>query len=152
MQAMWVSCAFFLLFIYFLWFCFVDKAKGAPSRRKSSLVNTACFTAMLWLYTQYVHISALKLRLLMQILFQCHYWRWCELNNFNSMLPNDAKKHKIIDQQPSVTDHFGPEDQVAKQVPYSDKALETASIKWLIQINQVCNFYCFLSCCLHAQI
>ena len=46
----------------------------------------------------------------MHILFQRHYQRWCELNDFDSMLPDDAKKCKIIDQQPSITDHFGPED------------------------------------------
>ena len=55
------------------------------------------------------------------------------------MLPDDAKKCKIVDKQPSVTEHFGPEDRVARLIPYSDKALEMASIEWLIQTNQVCH-------------
>ena len=59
------------------------------------------------------------------------------------MLPDDAKKRKIVDKQPSVTEHFGPEDRVARPIPYSDKALETASIEWLIQTNQVCHYLLF---------
>ena len=59
------------------------------------------------------------------------------------MLPNDAKKHKIVDKQPSVTKHFGPEDQVARPIPYSNKALKMASIEWLIQTNQVCHSLLF---------
>ncbi|KAF8263332.1 hypothetical protein EI94DRAFT_1597978, partial [Lactarius quietus] len=65
------------------------------------------------------------------------YRKWCELNNFNSMLPDDTKKHKLIDKQPSVTKHFGPEDRDARPIPYSDKALETATLEWIVQTNQL---------------
>ena len=61
------------------------------------------------------------------------------------MLPEDTKKHKCVEKQPSVTEHFGPEDQDARPIPYSDKAFETAALKWLIETNQVCTFYYFLS-------
>ena len=30
-------------------------------------------------------------------------------------------------------------------IPYSDKAFETAALEWLIETNQVCTFYYFLS-------
>lgn len=53
------------------------------------------------------------------------------------MLPEDTKKRKNLDKQPSVTEHFGPEDRDAKRIPYSDKSLETASLEWMIQTNQV---------------
>jgi hypothetical protein len=53
------------------------------------------------------------------------------------MLPEDTKKRKSVEKQPSVTEHFGPKDPGAKPIPYSDKALETASLEWLIQTNQV---------------
>ena len=66
------------------------------------------------------------------------------------MLPDDAKKRKIVEKQPSVTKHFGPDERVARPTPYSEKALETASIEWLIQTNQVCHLYCFSSRCLHT--
>ena len=59
------------------------------------------------------------------------------MNHFNSMLPEDTKKCKCIEKQPSVIEHFGPEDQDAKPIPYSNKALEAAALKWLIKTNQV---------------
>ena len=55
------------------------------------------------------------------------------------MLPGDTKKRKTIDKQPSVTEHFGPEDRDVKTIPYSDKSLETASLEWMVQMNQVCH-------------
>jgi hypothetical protein len=61
------------------------------------------------------------------------------------MLPEDTKKRKIVEKQPSVTEHFQPEDRAARPIPYSDKALETASLEWLIETNQVCPLYCFPS-------
>ena len=57
------------------------------------------------------------------------------------MLPEDTKKHKQVDKQPSVTEHFGPKDHNAKLIPYSDKALEIASLEWVIQTNQV---FCYV--------
>jgi hypothetical protein len=53
------------------------------------------------------------------------------------MLPEDTKKCKQIEKQMSVTDHFSPEDQDAKPIPYSDKALETVALEWLVETNQV---------------
>ncbi|KAF8262702.1 hypothetical protein EI94DRAFT_1601197, partial [Lactarius quietus] len=64
------------------------------------------------------------------------YQKWCEMSNFNSMLLDDAKKRKLVDKQPSVTEHFGPEDRDARPILYSDKALETAALEWIIQTNQ----------------
>ena len=57
------------------------------------------------------------------------------------MLPEDTKKHKQVNKQPSVTEHFGPKDHNAKPIPYSDKALEIASLEWVIQTNQV---FCYV--------
>ncbi|KAF8473761.1 hypothetical protein DFH94DRAFT_695826 [Russula ochroleuca] len=72
-----------------------------------------------------------------------HYRKWCTSNNFESMLPQDTKEHKKAaidkergDRQLSVTEHFGPEDLDTKSIPYSDKALETAVLEWLIETNQ----------------
>jgi len=60
------------------------------------------------------------------------------------MLPLDAKQRKKVltdkgqlERQSSVTEHFAPEDPASKPIPYSDKALETASLEWLIETNQV---------------
>jgi hypothetical protein len=65
----------------------------------------------------------------------------------------DTKKRKCIEKQPSITEHFGPADQEARPIPYSDKALETAALEWLIETNQVCTFSYFLSSMLmHANI
>ena len=36
-----------------------------------------------------------------------------------------------------MTEHFGPKDQDAKMIPYSDKSLETVSLEWMVQTNQV---------------
>ena len=55
------------------------------------------------------------------------------------MLPGDTKKHKTINKQPSVTEHFGPKDRDVKMIPYSDKSLETASLEWMVKMNQVCH-------------
>ena len=61
------------------------------------------------------------------------------------MLPEDTKKRKSVEKQPSVTEHFGPEDRDARPIPYSDKAIEIAALKWLIETNQVCILSYFLS-------
>jgi hypothetical protein len=68
------------------------------------------------------------------------------------MLPLDAKQRKKVltdkdslERQSSVTEHFGLEDPASKPIPYSDKALETASLEWLIETDQVSLFYPLLS-------
>lgn len=78
------------------------------------------------------------------IVFKHRYRKWCEKNNFESMLPEDSKKRKALaldksrlSRQSSVTDHFGPEDTDAKPIPYSDSAFKTAAVEWLIETNQV---------------
>ena len=53
------------------------------------------------------------------------------------MPPEDTKRHKCLEKQPSVTEHFGPEDRDARPIPYSERALETAALEWLIETNQV---------------
>ena len=69
---------------------------------------------------------------------QRRYRQWCNSNKFDSMLPEDTKKCKITEKQPSVTDHFAPESQDMRPVLYSDKALEVAALEWVISTNQVC--------------
>lgn len=69
------------------------------------------------------------------------YRSWCAANSFESILPKDAKErsdHKRgVDHQLLVTDHFGPEDPASKPIPFSDKALESAALEWLVETNQV---------------
>ncbi|KAH9046116.1 hypothetical protein EDB84DRAFT_1265473 [Lactarius hengduanensis] len=66
------------------------------------------------------------------------YRKWCESNNFDSMLPEDSKKRKRIekDRQSLVIDHFGPEDPTMRPIPFSEKALQTAALEWVIETNQ----------------
>ncbi|KAH9060416.1 hypothetical protein EDB83DRAFT_2168617, partial [Lactarius deliciosus] len=64
------------------------------------------------------------------------YRKWCNTNNFDSMLPQDSKQHKCVDKEPLITEHFGPEDPSARPIPFSNKALETAALEWLIETNQ----------------
>ena len=52
------------------------------------------------------------------------------------MLPEDTKMHKSA-KQPSIIEHFDLEDQDTRPALYSDKALETAALKWLVETNQV---------------
>ncbi|KAH9030262.1 hypothetical protein EDB83DRAFT_2229764, partial [Lactarius deliciosus] len=66
-----------------------------------------------------------------------HYRKWCNANNFDSMLPQDSKQRKCVDKEPSITEHFGPEDPSARPIPFSNKALETAALEWLIEKNQL---------------
>ncbi|KAH9017238.1 hypothetical protein EDB84DRAFT_1240183, partial [Lactarius hengduanensis] len=61
------------------------------------------------------------------------YRKWCSSNNFDSMLPRDSKQRKCIDKEPSIIEHFGPEDPSARPIPFSNKALETAALEWLIE-------------------
>ncbi|KAH8977138.1 hypothetical protein EDB92DRAFT_1809294, partial [Lactarius akahatsu] len=68
----------------------------------------------------------------------CHYRKWCDSNRFDSMLPEDSKKRKRIekDRQSLVIDHFGPEDPTTKPIPFSEKALRTAALEWMIATDQ----------------
>ena len=53
------------------------------------------------------------------------------------MLPEDMKKHKCLEKQLLVTEHFGPEDWDVRPIRHSERALETAALEWLIETNQV---------------
>ncbi|KAH9041537.1 hypothetical protein EDB83DRAFT_2228222, partial [Lactarius deliciosus] len=66
------------------------------------------------------------------------YRKWCDSNRFDSMLPEDSKKHKRVekDRQSLVIDHFGPEDPTTKPIPFSEKALRTAALEWMIATDQ----------------
>ncbi|KAI9429899.1 hypothetical protein H4582DRAFT_1825324 [Lactarius indigo] len=71
------------------------------------------------------------------------YRKWCQDNNFESMLPEDTKRRReaaanklLRSQQSAVTDHFRPEDPSTRRIPYSDSAFQTAAIEWLVQTNQ----------------
>ena len=61
---------------------------------------------------------------------------WCGLNNFDSMLSKDTKMRKSA-KQPSIVEYFDLEDRDTRPVLYSDKALKTAALKWLVKTNQV---------------
>ncbi|KAH9079148.1 hypothetical protein EDB83DRAFT_2216402, partial [Lactarius deliciosus] len=64
------------------------------------------------------------------------YRKWCNANNFDSMLPQDSKQRKCVDKELSITEHFGPKDPSARLILFSNKALETAALEWLIETNQ----------------
>ncbi|KAI9431704.1 hypothetical protein H4582DRAFT_1822019 [Lactarius indigo] len=68
----------------------------------------------------------------------CHYRKWCDLNHFDSMLPQDSKKRKRVekDRQSLVINHFGPEDLTMRPISFSDKALQTAALEWMVATNQ----------------
>ncbi|KAF8264313.1 hypothetical protein EI94DRAFT_1806013 [Lactarius quietus] len=65
------------------------------------------------------------------------YRKWCKLNHFNSMLPEDANPHKSAalnkGWQSSVIDHF---DMDTMPIHYSYEAFKNTSIAWLIKTNQ----------------
>ncbi|KAH9020234.1 hypothetical protein EDB84DRAFT_1441871, partial [Lactarius hengduanensis] len=63
----------------------------------------------------------------------------CQENKFESMLPDDTKERRqaVLDKnlktlQSSVTDHFKPQNESERPIPYSDKAFMCAAIEWLI--------------------
>ncbi|KAH9031814.1 hypothetical protein EDB84DRAFT_1270945, partial [Lactarius hengduanensis] len=66
------------------------------------------------------------------------YRKWCDSNNFDSMLPQDSKKRKRVekDGQSLVIHHFRPEDPTARPIPFSEKALQTAALEWMVATNQ----------------
>ncbi|KAH9010164.1 hypothetical protein EDB83DRAFT_2234463, partial [Lactarius deliciosus] len=67
------------------------------------------------------------------------YRKWCDSNCFDSMLPQDSKKHKHVekDRQSLVIDHFGPNDPTKRPIPFSEKALQTATLEWMVATNQL---------------
>ena len=103
-------------------------------------MNTPLFTVMLRPYIWYVCFF-ISILLLLTFVYQYRYQKWCKSNNFNSMLPEDAKSCKRVAtdkaRQSSVTEHFGPKDPTSKPTPYSHKAFEAATFEWLIETNQV---------------
>ncbi|KAH9166122.1 hypothetical protein EDB89DRAFT_1857677, partial [Lactarius sanguifluus] len=74
------------------------------------------------------------------------YRKWCDSNHFDSMLPQDSKKRKHVkkDHQSLVIDHFGPNDLTKRLIPFSEKALQTAALEWMVTTNQVCTQSFFL--------
>ena len=83
----------------------------------------------------YAHISALNT-------FKGPYHKWAELNDFNSMLPEDKKAHcaQVLEDnlwQMNVNDHFKPALKEAQPELYSDEFFKQASVEWLIETNQV---------------
>ena len=71
------------------------------------------------------------------------------VNNFDSMLPDDAKArraeaHEAL-KQTRVGDHFttvNPADDYKKLEPFSQELFRDAAIQWLIETDQV-SMYCF---------
>jgi len=71
------------------------------------------------------------------------YRKWCQENNFESMLPEDAKaRHaarvETTAKQTAVNDHFSTQKPEDKPKSYSDLLFEEAAIQWLIETDQVC--------------
>ncbi|KAH9012604.1 hypothetical protein EDB83DRAFT_2233687, partial [Lactarius deliciosus] len=66
------------------------------------------------------------------------YRKWCDSNHFDSMLPQDSKKRKRVEKdcQSLVIDHFGPDDPTKRPIPFSEKALQTAALEWMVATNQ----------------
>ncbi|KAH8984847.1 hypothetical protein EDB92DRAFT_1802910, partial [Lactarius akahatsu] len=69
------------------------------------------------------------------------YRKWCDANNFNSMLLEDTRQRKeaaldrsLQTQQTVLSDHFDPPGP--EVIPYSDRAFEAAAIEWLVHTNQ----------------
>ena len=107
-------------------------------RRKNTLLLPMLrLSEDIWqLYTFiYAHISALNT-------FKGPYHKWAELNDFNSMLPEDKKAHcaQVLEDnlwQMNVNDHFKPALKEAQPELYSDEFFKQASVEWLIETNQV---------------
>jgi hypothetical protein len=81
-----------------------------------------------------------------QVLFivvtQKTYRKWCQENNFQSMLPDDAKARRTeqletTTTQTAVNDHFSTQKPEDKPKSYSDVLFEEAAIQWLIETDQV---------------
>ena len=57
------------------------------------------------------------------------------------MLPDDTKERRQAainkSSQPMVTDHFKPQMDENKPIPYSDKGFMSTAIEWLINANLV---------------
>ena len=76
-----------------------------------------------------------------QSFVKARYRKWCKENNFDSMLPDDAKAHAQVDNdknaQSAVTDHFKPETEEDRPIVYSDKVFAMAAIEWLVDADLV---------------
>ncbi|KJA13111.1 hypothetical protein HYPSUDRAFT_118035, partial [Hypholoma sublateritium FD-334 SS-4] len=83
------------------------------------------------------------LRRHMQSRHKTTYLKWCKANNFDSMLPDDAKArrteaHEAL-KQTRVGDHFttvDPADDYKKLEPFSQDLFRDAAIQWLIETDQ----------------
>jgi hypothetical protein len=68
------------------------------------------------------------------------YRKWAADNNFESMLPEDAKRHReaalmsTVSKQASLDGHLVPKEQVVR---YTEVSFCTAAIKWIIETDQV---------------
>jgi len=80
--------------------------------------------------------------------FQDAYRKWCKVNNFESMLPQDIKDRKataalskVNAEQTSIDGHLRP------IIRYTDSLFREAAIEWLISTDQVsclvCHRYCY---------
>jgi hypothetical protein len=74
------------------------------------------------------------------------YRSWCTLENFESMLPVDAKKRRLAEDQATqaasahqtqLDNHLRPIEAQKREVPYTDEVFRQAAIRWLIETDQV---------------
>ncbi|KAF8891446.1 hypothetical protein CPB84DRAFT_1641003, partial [Gymnopilus junonius] len=85
--------------------------------------------------------DATTLRRHMQSAHAAVYRKWCKMNGFESMLPEDSKARRaaLLEEtlhQTEVDEHFQKQKLEDKPQPYSDKVFEEAAIQWLIETDQ----------------
>jgi len=75
------------------------------------------------------------------VVAQKTYRKWCKENDFESMLPEDAKARRAevasTIKQTVVDEHFSIQKPEDKPKSYSDVLFEEAAIQWLIETDQV---------------
>jgi len=82
--------------------------------------------------------------------WQKRYRDWCKARNFLFMLPEDTKEWRAAAlerlQQTKVEDHFHtaqPSDKPPPPTPYTDELFKEAAIQWLVETDQVSNWFKF---------
>ena len=76
------------------------------------------------------------------VVAQKTYRKWCKENDFESMLPKDAKARRAevanTIKQTVMDEHFLIQKPKDKPKSYSNVLFEEAAIQWLIEMDQVC--------------
>ena len=136
---------FYSLYFFLLTFSAPEKASVAQSRKLLWLTTLQPFGVICSQGTRSVSLS--------DVLIRAHgiqgiYLKWCKANNFDSMLPEDAKArrteaHEAL-KQTRVGDHFttiDPANDHKKLDPFTQDLFKEAAIQWLVETDQVCRRY-----------